>query len=80
MYIPVVFDDLNELLEVVEQAWKPRKRESNPDELDEYRYDSIMRWAVPSDDDEAYEKVKRSHEHRWGMGPKTYPVSVASRS
>jgi len=69
LYIPLMFD-MNEVMEVIEQAWKPRDRKTDPDNLHMYRYDSIMRWAVPANNDEAYEKVKKTHEADGEWGPK----------
>ena len=69
LYAPAMFD-LNELLEVVERAWLPREKKSDPDKLDRYRYDSIMRWTVPAYDDNTYEEVKKIHKESEPWGPK----------
>ena len=69
LYAPAMFD-LNELLEVVERAWLSREKKSDPDKLDRYRYDSIMRWTVPAYDDNTYEEVKKIHKESVPWGPK----------
>jgi len=68
LYAPCVLDP-NELLQVVDKAWEPRNRNTDPDHLDRFRYDCISRWIVPSDDDEIYDSVKKVHENASEYGP-----------
>ncbi|KAL3806010.1 hypothetical protein ACHAXA_003469 [Cyclostephanos tholiformis] len=77
-YAPVMFD-LNELFEVGEKAWMPRKKHSDPDKLDRYRYDAIRRWVVPAEDDQTYEEVKKYHKESGPWGPKN-SLSIAKGS
>ena len=69
LYAPVMFD-LNELLEVVKRAWLPLVKKSDPDKLDRYRYDSIMRWTFPAQDNKMYKEVKKIHKESGSWGPK----------
>lgn len=57
LFCPVVMDP-NEFLQVANEAWTPRDPDDDPDKLDQYRFDGILRSLAPADDDEIYGKLQ----------------------
>jgi hypothetical protein len=60
----------NEFLQVAEKAWTPRDRNDDQDKLEMYRYDSISRFLIRSDDDEGYKNLKEMILNDSGFGSK----------
>jgi len=69
LFCPGVLD-LNELLEVVNNAWEPRNRSNDPDHLDRFCYDWISRWIVGANDDAGYLRMKEIIDNDPGFGSK----------
>mmetsp|Transcript_6806 Transcript_6806/g.11453 ORF Transcript_6806/g.11453 Transcript_6806/m.11453 type:complete len:91 (+) Transcript_6806:956-1228(+) len=69
LFCPGVLD-LNELIEVVNNAWEPHDRSNDPDGLDQFRYDWISRWIVGANDDAEYVRIKESIDDDTGFGAK----------
>ncbi len=67
MFCPVVLEP-NEFLQVSELAWTPRDPKDDKDNLDGYRFEGMIRFLAPSDNDEVYDTLNKTRQEEMAEG------------